>query len=122
MREVSAFLKLQFWMPSGSTSGPSKRPSSVHTLGGYTLGEIGLYTMYVRENLEHNSWLKEQMKNSTQVVEYVEINGYKYPRPVGNSRRVHTLQATLASDRLFLLNISTKEGASLGGGQNVCSI
>ncbi|MCJ1352073.1 MAG: hypothetical protein MMC33_002057 [Icmadophila ericetorum] len=37
----------------------------------------------VREDLEQDSWLEEQMENLTQVVEYVEINGYRYPRPIG---------------------------------------
>lgn len=36
----------------------------------------------VREDLEQDSWLGEPMENSTQVVEYVEINGYRYPRPI----------------------------------------
>jgi len=36
----------------------------------------------VREDLEQDSWLEEQMEYSTQVVEYVEINGYRYPRPI----------------------------------------
>lgn len=29
----------------------------------------------VREDLEHDSWLEEQMEESNQVVQYVEING-----------------------------------------------
>jgi hypothetical protein len=36
----------------------------------------------VREDLEQDSWLEEQMEYSTQVVQYVEINGFKYPRPI----------------------------------------
>ena len=36
----------------------------------------------VREDLEQDSWLEEQMEYSTQVVQYVEINGFRYPRPI----------------------------------------
>jgi len=36
----------------------------------------------IREDLEQDSWLEEQMEYSTQVVEYVEINGFRYPRPI----------------------------------------
>ena len=36
----------------------------------------------VREDLEQDSWLEEQMDYSTQVVQYVEINGLRYPRPI----------------------------------------
>ena len=36
----------------------------------------------VREDLEQDSWLEEQMDYSTQVVQYVEINGFRYPRPI----------------------------------------
>ena len=34
------------------------------------------------QDFEHDSWLEEQMEYSTQVVEYVEINGNRYPRPI----------------------------------------
>lgn len=36
----------------------------------------------VREDLEHDSWLEEQIEESNQVVQYVEINGNRYPRPI----------------------------------------
>src|SRR5436853_1192598 len=36
----------------------------------------------VRQDFEHDSWLEEQMEQSTQVVQYVEINGIRYPRPI----------------------------------------
>jgi len=36
----------------------------------------------VREDVEQDSWLEEQMEYSTQVVQYVEINGFRYPRPI----------------------------------------
>ncbi|KAL8857961.1 MAG: hypothetical protein Q9178_005420 [Gyalolechia marmorata] len=37
----------------------------------------------VREDFERDSWLEEQMESSTTpVVQYVEINGYRYPRPI----------------------------------------
>ncbi len=35
-----------------------------------------------REDFEHDSWLGEQMEESNQVVQYVEINGGRYPRPI----------------------------------------
>lgn len=36
----------------------------------------------VREDFEHDSWLEEQMEEPPQVVQYVEINGQRYPRPI----------------------------------------
>ena len=36
----------------------------------------------VREDLEQDSWLEEQLDYSTQVLQYVEINGFRYPRPI----------------------------------------
>ncbi|KAL9010903.1 MAG: hypothetical protein Q9173_004209 [Seirophora scorigena] len=38
----------------------------------------------VREDLERDSWLEEymSMEESYQVVQYVEINGFRYPRPL----------------------------------------
>ena len=36
----------------------------------------------VGEELEQDSWLEEQMENSTLVVQYVEIHGNRYPRPI----------------------------------------
>ncbi len=36
----------------------------------------------VREDLEQDSWLEEQMENSTQVVKYVETNGWRLPCPI----------------------------------------
>ncbi|KAL8652277.1 MAG: hypothetical protein Q9210_002775 [Variospora velana] len=36
----------------------------------------------VREDFEHDSWLEELMEESNQVVQYVEINGARYPRPI----------------------------------------
>ena len=36
----------------------------------------------VRENLKQDSWLEERMDYSTKVVQYVEINGFRYPRPI----------------------------------------
>ena len=36
----------------------------------------------LREDLEQDSWLEEQIENSTQVVNYVEINGYRLPCPI----------------------------------------
>ncbi|KAL8971905.1 MAG: hypothetical protein Q9197_003032 [Variospora fuerteventurae] len=36
----------------------------------------------VREDFEHDSWLEELMEESNQVVQYVEINGARYPRPM----------------------------------------
>ena len=35
-----------------------------------------------REAFERDSWLEEQMEESNQVVQYVEVNGRKYPRPI----------------------------------------
>jgi hypothetical protein len=35
-----------------------------------------------REAFERDSWLEEQMEESNQVVQYVEINGRRYPRPI----------------------------------------
>ncbi|MCJ1243651.1 hypothetical protein MMC30_000848 [Trapelia coarctata] len=36
----------------------------------------------VREDFEHDSWLEEQVEESNQVVQYVELNGTRYPRPL----------------------------------------
>jgi hypothetical protein len=36
----------------------------------------------VREDFEHDSWLEEQLDRSTQVVQYMEINGIRYPCPI----------------------------------------
>ena len=36
----------------------------------------------VRKDLEQDSWLEEQMEYSTQIVQYVEIDGNRYPRPI----------------------------------------
>ncbi|KAL8712712.1 MAG: hypothetical protein Q9225_006900 [Loekoesia sp. 1 TL-2023] len=36
----------------------------------------------VRQDLEQDSWLEEQMEYSNPVVDYVEINGFRYPRPI----------------------------------------
>jgi len=35
-----------------------------------------------RIDFEHDSWLEEQMEESNQVVQFVEINGRSYPRPI----------------------------------------
>ena len=50
----------------------------------------------VRQNLEHDSWLEEQMEQSSiPVVQYVEINGVKYPSPI---RKVPTSVRRKQSD------------------------
>lgn len=49
----------------------------------------------VKENFEHDSWLEEQMEESNQVVQYVEINGRRYPRPI---RKVPTSLRRKQSD------------------------
>ena len=49
----------------------------------------------VREALECDSWLEEQMEESNPVVQYVEINGRRYPRPI---RKVPTSLARKKSD------------------------
>ena len=49
----------------------------------------------VREDLEQDSWLEEQMEYSTEVVQYVEVNGKRYPRPV---RKVPTSLRRKQSD------------------------
>lgn len=49
----------------------------------------------VREDFEHDSWLEEQMEESNQVVQYVEINGGRYPRPI---RKVPTSLRRKQSD------------------------
>ena len=49
----------------------------------------------VREDLEQDSWLEEQMEYSTEVVQYVEIDGRRYPRPV---RKVPTSLRRKQSD------------------------
>jgi len=36
----------------------------------------------IREDLEQDSWLEEQMENSTEVVKYVETNGWRLPCPI----------------------------------------
>ena len=36
----------------------------------------------VREDFERDSWLEEQVTESNRVVQYVEINGFRYPRPI----------------------------------------
>ena len=36
----------------------------------------------VREDFERDSWLEEQMAESNHVVQYVEINGFRYPQPI----------------------------------------
>ncbi|MCJ1385854.1 hypothetical protein MMC17_008978, partial [Xylographa soralifera] len=36
----------------------------------------------VREDLEQDSWLEEQMENFTQAVKYVEVNGFRLPCPI----------------------------------------
>ena len=48
-----------------------------------------------REDFEHDSWPKEQMEESNQVVQYVEINGGRYPRPI---RKVPTSLRRKQSD------------------------
>ena len=49
----------------------------------------------VREAFECDSWLEEQMEESNQVVQYVEINGRRYPRPI---RKVPTSLVRKKSD------------------------
>ena len=49
----------------------------------------------VREDLEQDSWLEKQMEYSTEVVQYVEVNGKRYPRPV---RKVPTSLRRKQSD------------------------
>ncbi|KAL8959448.1 MAG: hypothetical protein Q9193_003690, partial [Seirophora villosa] len=51
----------------------------------------------VREDLERDSWLEEymSMEESNQVVQYVEINGFRYPRPI---RKVPTSLRRKQSD------------------------
>ena len=49
----------------------------------------------VWEDLEQDSWLEEQMEYSTEVVQYVEVNGKRYPRPV---RKVPTSLRRKQSD------------------------
>ena len=36
----------------------------------------------IREDLEQDSWLEDQMENSTQAVKYVEVNGFRLPCPI----------------------------------------
>ncbi|KAL9104366.1 MAG: hypothetical protein Q9163_000666 [Psora crenata] len=36
----------------------------------------------IEEDLEQNSWLEEQMENSTQAIKYVEVNGLRLPCPI----------------------------------------
>ena len=36
----------------------------------------------IREDLEENSWLKEQMENPIQDIKYVEVNGLRLPCPI----------------------------------------
>ena len=36
----------------------------------------------VREDLERDSWLEEQMEELNHIVQYVEINGFRYPQPI----------------------------------------
>ncbi|KAI4087886.1 MAG: hypothetical protein L6R37_008270 [Teloschistes peruensis] len=36
----------------------------------------------IRENLEQDSWLEEQMENPTQDIKYVEVNGFRLPCPI----------------------------------------
>lgn len=45
-------------------------------------GEYFEQDSQVREDLEHDSWLEEQMEESNQIVQYVEIDGRRYPRPL----------------------------------------
>jgi hypothetical protein len=47
------------------------------------------------EDFEHDSWLEEQVEESNQVVQYVEINGRRYPRPI---RKVPTSLRRKQSD------------------------
>jgi len=49
----------------------------------------------VREDFEHDSWLEEQMEEPNQVVQYIEINGGRYPRPI---RKVPTSLRRKQSD------------------------
>ncbi len=49
----------------------------------------------VWEAFECDSWLEEQMEESNQVVQYVEINGRRYPRPI---RKVPTSLVRKKSD------------------------
>ena len=54
----------------------------------------------VREDLERDSWPEEQMAESNHVVQYVEINGFRYPQPirkVPNSLRRKQLNSSLTS-------------------------
>ena len=48
-----------------------------------------------REDLDQDSWLEEQMEYSTEVVQYVEIDGRRYPRPI---RKVPTSLRRKQSD------------------------
>lgn len=48
-----------------------------------------------REAFERDSWLEEQMEESNQVVQYVEINGRSYPKPI---RKVPTSLRRRQSD------------------------
>ena len=49
----------------------------------------------MREEFEHDSWLEKQMEESNQVVQYLEINGRRYPRPI---RKVPTSLRRKQSD------------------------
>ena len=49
----------------------------------------------IREAFECDSWPEEQMEESNQVVQYVEINGRRYPRPI---RKVPTSLVRKKSD------------------------
>ncbi|MCJ1310623.1 hypothetical protein MMC25_004288 [Agyrium rufum] len=53
----------------------------------------------VREDLKHDSCLEEQMEESSQVIQYVEINGYRYPCPI---RKVPTSLRRKQSDSSFI--------------------
>ena len=49
----------------------------------------------VREDFERDSWLEKQMEESNKAVQYVEINGFRYPLPI---RKVPTSLRRKQSD------------------------
>ncbi|KAK3174885.1 hypothetical protein OEA41_002131 [Lepraria neglecta] len=58
----------------------------------------------VRQDFEHDSWLEEQMEQSSiPVVQYVEINGMRYPRPIKKAPSLRRKQSdtslTCSSDQ-----------------------
>lgn len=63
----------------------------------------------IRDALEQDSWLEEQMENSTQAVKYVETNGFRLPCPI---RRAPTSLSRKHSDSSLNGSSDQKNGES----------